>query len=129
MATRDESGRFAIGNAGGPGRPRRTIESAYMAALGDAVSLDDWQAIVSRAVADAKAGESKARDWLTRYLIGSTPPSLLAIAAREERSASETDDPVDEIDQEATRQRLQQRREERFRNLDVVTKEILDGVA
>jgi len=54
---RTDNGRFAPGNPGGPGRPRRAIESEYLATLGDAVSLDDWREIVTRAVSDAKARE------------------------------------------------------------------------
>ena len=61
---RDEHGRFAEGNAGGPGRPRRTVERDYLAVLSEAVSLDDWRAVVARAVDDAKAGDARARDWL-----------------------------------------------------------------
>ena len=41
-----------------------------MAAIGNAVSLEDWQAIVRRALDDAKNGDAKAREWLARYLLG-----------------------------------------------------------
>lgn len=67
---RQTNGRFAKGNSGGPGRPRRRVEADYLAALCDAVPPDAWQAIVRRAVADAKEGDAKARDWLSRYLLG-----------------------------------------------------------
>ena len=32
--------------------------------------IDSWRQVVGRAVQDAQAGDAKARDWLTRYLIG-----------------------------------------------------------
>lgn len=123
---RDGQGRFAPGNGGGPGRPRRDVESRYMAALGDSVSLNDWREIVCRAVQDAKDGDSKSRDWLARFLLGSAPPTLLSIAAEEQREADENDAHEDEIDREATKQRLEQRREERQQELQAVTFGLLD---
>jgi hypothetical protein len=85
---RTDNGQFAPGNPGGPGRPRRAIEREYLATLGDAVSLDDWRDVVARAVADAKAGDSAARLWLTKHLIGDKPPALLDLAAGEQRGIS-----------------------------------------
>ena len=67
---RDAAGRFAAGNAGGPGRPRRAIETDYLAALSDAVPMDRWRKIVERAVTDAEQGDVKAREWLGSYLAG-----------------------------------------------------------
>lgn len=80
---RDNAGRFAQGNSGGPGRPRRVVELDYLAALGDALTLADWAAIVARAVTDAKAGDAKARDWVGRYALGSNPMGLFDLARRE----------------------------------------------
>src|SRR3954469_20378462 len=77
------TGRFAPGNPGGPGRPRRAVEREYLAALSEAVTVSDWQEIVKAAVAAAKDGDGKARDWLCRYLIGENPLSLTALAADE----------------------------------------------
>lgn len=89
---RDNNGRFAPGNPGGPGRPRRTVERDYLAALGEAVSPRDWQEVVARALADAKAGDGKARDWLTRYLIGDAPPRLIDLVASDLRGDTPDDD-------------------------------------
>ena len=83
MSDRKPNGRFARGNAGGPGRPRRAIEVEYLAALSDAVSLDDWRKVCQAAVKAAKEGDAKARDWLTKYLIGEKPLSLTDVAADE----------------------------------------------
>lgn len=82
---RQADGRFANGNAGGPGRPRRPVETEYLAALGDAVSLDDWRQVVRRAVEDAKSGDAKARAWLTRHLIEGEMSPLYTLALAERR--------------------------------------------
>ena len=79
----DERGRFAVGNSGGPGRPRRAIEREYLRVLSDAVSLDDWREVVARAVESAKAGDDKSRDWLAKYVIGDAPIGLTELLARE----------------------------------------------
>jgi hypothetical protein len=68
-SNRDDLGRFAIGNPGGPGRPRRKVERDYLGALSDAVSLTDWKRITERAVQDALDGDSAARAWLSRHLL------------------------------------------------------------
>lgn len=84
---RDKRGRFAPGNTGGPGRPRRAVERDYLAALSDECGPDTWRRIVRRAVADAEAGDATARAWLGRYLLtapesDATPP-LCRLAAEE----------------------------------------------
>ncbi len=80
---RNPNGRFATGNPGGPGRPRRPVELEYLSTLNESVTLDDWREIVMRAVADAKGGDAKAREWLSERLMGSEPSSLLQLAADE----------------------------------------------
>lgn len=80
---RDGQGRFAPGNAGGPGRPRRAVEIDYQLAISEAITLADWRAIVDKARQLALAGDSKAREWLSRFLIGDSPINLLDFAARE----------------------------------------------
>jgi hypothetical protein len=67
---RNGDGRFAVGNPGGPGRPKRITEQDYLAALAAEVPLQVWRIIVRRAVNDALAGDHKARDWIARYLLG-----------------------------------------------------------
>jgi hypothetical protein len=86
MATkRQNSGRFANGNAGGPGRPRRAIERDYLVALADIVPPETWKQVCQRALDDALQGDGVARAWLARYLIGEDSPRLIRIAADEER--------------------------------------------
>ena len=67
---RDSKGQFTEGNPGGPGRPRRQVEVQYLTALTEAISIDDWRAVVGRAVEDAKKGDARARDWISRYMVG-----------------------------------------------------------
>ncbi len=67
---RAKGGRFAPGNPGGPGRPRRETERDYIRALAEAVSVDTWKAIVETAVRDAGQGDRYAREWLSSYLMG-----------------------------------------------------------
>ncbi len=80
---RDKHGRFQVGNAGGPGRPRRAIEREYIGAVSEAVSIDDWRGIISKAREDALAGDHQARQWLTHFLIGDERISLTQLAALE----------------------------------------------
>lgn len=70
IGARNRDGRFTTGNPGGPGRPRRTTERGYLAAIADACPPAAWGEIVARAVADARAGDATARAWLASYLVG-----------------------------------------------------------
>jgi hypothetical protein len=65
---RDRGGRFAVGNQGGPGRPRREVERAYVDASIGAVTIDAWMEVVTRAVNDARDGNGPARAWLSKLL-------------------------------------------------------------
>ena len=71
MAERDEKGRFVKGGKGGPGRPKRAVEEKYLRSLRARVKLQDWRAIVDKAVQLAiQEGDWRARQWLSDYLIG-----------------------------------------------------------
>ena len=72
MAERGPDGRFLPGNKASRngGRPRRSTEEKYLKALSDSVSIDDWKAIATKAIAQAKDGDKDARAWLGNYLIG-----------------------------------------------------------
>lgn len=67
---RDSMGRFQPGGPGGPGRKPRDREMAYLVAMEQVVDDQAWLAIIERAVQDAKAGDAKARSWLSGYLMG-----------------------------------------------------------
>lgn len=45
-------------------------EGDYMSTLLDTVTLEDWQDVVSSALAAAKQGDAQARAWLAQYLVG-----------------------------------------------------------
>jgi len=99
---RDDVGRFSSGNSYGQGRPPRAVERDYLAVLSERLSLDDWRGIVSRAVEDASSGDAKARDWLSRYALGSEPMSLTALALRERMQVSSEAELAAMIDRETT---------------------------
>ena len=88
---RDSSGRFATGNPGGPGRPRRIVEADYLAVMSEACPADAWRMIVMRAVEAAKRGEPKSREWLARYLLANDFGGLLKLAAWETKGGVEAE--------------------------------------
>lgn len=75
---RDANGRFTTGNPGGPGRKPRDVEIEYLTAMEQVVSGEAWQAIVEKATADAIAGDAKARQWLSGYLLGMPVSRIVA---------------------------------------------------
>jgi hypothetical protein len=70
VTDRDAGGRFAPGNPGGPGRPPRQTEVEYLRAIQGACSPDDLRQIAAEAVRRAREGDPRARDWISRYLVG-----------------------------------------------------------
>jgi hypothetical protein len=71
--TRDEKGHFAKGVSGNPkGRAPKQREAQYISVLVSCVSDTDWKEIITKAVTDAKRGDTAARKFLADYLIG--PP-------------------------------------------------------
>lgn len=77
MTERDKHGRFQKGHTvKSPGRPKRPIETDYLSALTELVTVDYWRAIVRRAIADAMQGDYRAREWLGDYLIGKPPQTI-----------------------------------------------------
>lgn len=90
-----ENGRFKKGWKGGPGRPRNPAKEDWRAlTLAMQCSQERWANIVERAILDAEAGDSRARDWLSKYLLPS-PEQVTKIFL--ERSAA---DPADMTDDE-----------------------------
>ena len=79
---RKPNGQFDMGNAGGPGRPRRAVESDYLRALSEACPPDTWQEICQKAVELAKQGDPKAREWLASHLLRDVP-TLQTVVAQE----------------------------------------------
>ena len=69
---------FGVGNRGG--RPTRAMELKFLTTLVNTVAPEDWVAIIMKAVAQAKTGDYRARQWLSNYLIG-TPIQRVQIEA------------------------------------------------
>jgi hypothetical protein len=66
-------GGFTKGVSGNPeGRKSRPVEERYLEIFRKAVTPEDWESIVARAVLDAKRGDTAARKFIADYLIG--PP-------------------------------------------------------
>ena len=95
---RDGHGRFAPGNRFGPGRPKIKVERQYMEALTRVVSIDDWKAIVRKAVIDARDGDDKARAWLAKYCLGKNPPSLMDLKVKDESGLTTAEEVRQELE-------------------------------
>jgi hypothetical protein len=71
MVTRDNTGKFVKGVSGNPaGRPRKEREERFYDIAVSAVTFDDFNQIVKKAVEQAKRGDTAARKWLSDYLMG-----------------------------------------------------------
>lgn len=60
---------FQKGNPGGPGRPPRATEAAYLAATIQAVPIEKWRKVCAMALQQALRGNHKAREFLAKYLL------------------------------------------------------------
>lgn len=67
---RDDRGRFAEGNRGGPGNPHAKRVAKLRSALLDAVTEDDLQAIIAALVRKAKGGDIMAAKILLDRVLG-----------------------------------------------------------
>lgn len=72
---RTSGGRFAKGNAGGPGNPFAKRAGALRSALYDAVSEDDLRAVIEKMVEAAKDGDMPAARELLNRLLGKPEPT------------------------------------------------------
>ena len=72
MRERDEKGRFVNGNGAsrGHGRPPKEREDRYYEITMSACTFKDWEAIIKKAVDQAKRGDGVARKWLSDFLVG-----------------------------------------------------------
>jgi hypothetical protein len=50
--------------------------------------MEEWEKVVARALADAKRGDAKAREWLSKYLVGDDPLVMLDVLDRLEELES-----------------------------------------
>lgn len=93
--SRRTNGQFAAGNSGGPGRPPRQVEDDYLRTLTEVASSDAWKRICERAVKDAEAGDARARQWLSEYLLGK--PSQQVTLSRPEPDHRSTEERMDAV--------------------------------
>jgi hypothetical protein len=98
---RGPGGRFEPGTAGGPGRPPRASEAAYLSVVASACSEEDFAEIVAVAVKHAKEGDDKARRWLGSYLLG-LPTSRVEVSSPGSMAAAVL--AALEVDSDKTRQ-------------------------
>ncbi len=80
---RAAGGKFQKGNTYGvgsvhAGRPPREREKRYMHILNSEVTEEDWTGIIRKAVEQALEGQSRARVWLSNYLLGKPIERILA---------------------------------------------------
>ena len=69
MIKRDEKERFIKGVSGNPGG-RPIDQSKYLKKIDTALSFKKWRAIIIKAIDQAERGDSKARQWLSDYILG-----------------------------------------------------------
>lgn len=67
---RTASGRFTVGNAGGPGNPFARRIASLRSTMLAAITTEDIEAIVKSLIATAKTGEISAIKLLLSYAIG-----------------------------------------------------------
>jgi len=67
---RGAGGRFAKGNAGGPGNPYAKRVGQLRSMLLDAVTDEDWLAAIHKLIDDAKSGDKAARRELFERMLG-----------------------------------------------------------
>ena len=79
----------------------RRTEGDYMGVLLEAVTLNDWRAVVNNAKSLAQAGDPQARAWLAQYLMGKpagSAPTPLTVVVQQLNGA---DPLIDKLAREA----------------------------
>lgn len=61
----------------------RPIERDYLKTFADRITPEVWGEVVDAALTAAKEGDAKAREWITRLVLGSDPMQLSGLARRE----------------------------------------------
>lgn len=101
ITKRNSDGTFAKGNIGGPGRPARPTEENYLRATVALCSIDDWKEIIKTAVAHAKGGDHRARQFLADILLKNAP----SIFEMEANKIAGTDPLKKEVERKLSRSR------------------------
>lgn len=100
MSDRNGKGQYEKGHPGGPGRPPKARELAYLAVLREKLTLAEWGQIVEQTIRDAKSQDPIARDrarrFLAEYAIGKPAQTLHINPAGEGDTFAQYDDLSDE---------------------------------
>ena len=109
---RDAAGRFAKGNAGGPGNPFARRVARLRASLLDAVSEEDLGEVVAGLMQAAKKGDVAAAKLLLSYVLGQPTPAVDPdrVDVHELRTIQETVAAMGEVEFEAVIDGEQMRR-------------------
>lgn len=78
---RNPDGTFAPGNPGGPGRPARAVESDFLRRFAVRCTLERFENIAGKVLELAEQGERWAVELVFKHALGSTPLSLVELAA------------------------------------------------
>jgi hypothetical protein len=101
VSERNEKGRFAEGNRGGPGRPPKAREAARLAIIASVIDEEAFRKVVQVNLTDATTNEdgqvrARARQQIYEYLIG-RPKQTIGIERSDDIDAwSELDDLSDD---------------------------------
>lgn len=63
-------------------KERPLIERDYVETFYSKITLEAWGEIVDGAINAAQNGDAKAREWITRLVLGEAPMTLSALAQR-----------------------------------------------
>lgn len=80
----------------------RPIERDYLKTFADRITPEAWSEICDAALTAAKEGDAKAREWITRLVLGSDPMQLSALARREQLQLTSEAEIAGEIEYEHT---------------------------
>jgi len=78
---RDIKGRFIKGNRhskGNAGGRPMNYAADYMERMRERLTLDEWDAVISKAIEQAKDGDNRARTWLASYVMGQPVQQVIA---------------------------------------------------
>jgi len=66
------------GTSNTQGRPSRRVEEKYLKGLTTKVGIEEWGQIVDKAIEQAIAGDWRARNWISNYLMGTPAKRIIA---------------------------------------------------
>lgn len=76
----------------------RPIERDYLKTFADRITPEVWGEVVDAALTAAKEGDAKAREWITRLVLGSDPMQLSGLARREQAGIGAQEEMAAEVE-------------------------------